>query len=171
MEKVQVEVRGVVFEGRRNINEEDIQKLENLKAVTEESLRLHPPAALIPRESREKCEVGGFEISVEANIIINAWRDPKYWNDADCFRPERFMGSSVDFKGTDFEFLPFGGGKRMCPGMTLALASIEPTLCQLLYHFNWKLPKEMKPEELDMSESAGIICKREDDLYVIATPS
>ena len=75
---------------------------------------------------------------------------------ADCFHPERFQGSHIDFRGANFEFIPFGVGRRICPGISFALANIELVLSQLLYHFNWKLPNEIKPEEIDMSESFGL---------------
>ncbi|KAM4081884.1 hypothetical protein ACJW30_11G126900 [Castanea mollissima] len=172
MEKTQAEVRQVL-KGRKNIDEIDIQKLDYLKLVVKETLRLQPPAALIPRESREKCEINGYEIPNNTKVYINAWaigRDTEYWSDADCFHPERFQGSHIDFRGANFEFIPFGGGRRICPGISFALATIELVLSQLLYHFNWKLPNEIKPEEIDMSESFGLSCRRKNDLKLIATP-
>ncbi|KAB1228273.1 Premnaspirodiene oxygenase [Morella rubra] len=172
MEKAQAEVRRVL-DGGRNIDETDIQKLDYLKSVVKETLRFHPPVALIMRNSREKCEISGYEIPSNMKVIINVWaigRDPEYWIDAECFRPERFYCSSVDFKGTNFEFIPFGGGRRICPGISPALASIELALSQLLYHFDWKLPNEIKPEELEMSESMGLTIKRKNNLYLMATP-
>jgi cytochrome P450 len=172
MEKAQAEVRRV-FEGKRSIDEADIQKLDYLKLVVKETLRLHPPAAFIPRESREKYELCGYVIPSNTRVLVNAWaigRDPEYWIDADCFSPERFHSSCTDFRGTNFEFIPFGSGRRICPGISFALATIELALSQLLYHFNWKLPNEIKPEELDMSELLGLSCKRRNVLYLIATP-
>ncbi|XP_050282566.1 premnaspirodiene oxygenase-like isoform X3 [Quercus robur] len=172
MEKAQAEVRQVL-QGRRNLDETYIHKLDYLKLVVKETLRLHPPGALVPRESREKCEINGYEIPSNTKVIINIWaigRDPEYWIDADCFWPERFHGSSIDLKGTNFEFIPFGGGRRICPGMSFALAIVELVLSQLLFHFNWKLPNDTKLEELDISESLGLTCRRRNDLYVIATP-
>ncbi|XP_030962309.1 premnaspirodiene oxygenase-like [Quercus lobata] len=172
MEKAQNEVRQIL-KGRRNVDETDIQKLDYLKLVVKETLRLHPPGALYPRESREKCEINGYEIPSNTKVIINAWaigRDPAYWIDADCFHPERFQGSSVDFKGTNFEFIPCGSGRRVCPGISFALANVELVLSQLLHHFTWKLPTKINLEELDMSESFGLSCRRRNDLYLIATP-
>ncbi|KAB1228284.1 Cytochrome P450 71D10 [Morella rubra] len=172
MEKAQAEVRRVLDVGR-NIDETDIQKLDYLKSVVKETLRLHPPVALNLRKSREKCEISGYEIPSNMKVIINVWaigRDPEYWIDAECFRPERFHSSSVDFKGANFEFIPFGGGRRICPGILPGLASVELALSQLLLHFDWKLPNEIKPEELEMSESMGLTIKRKNNLYLIATP-
>ena len=172
MEKAQAEVRKV-FEGKRKIEDTDILKLDYVKSVVKETLRLHPPATLIPRECRERCEINGYEIPTKTKILVNVWaigRDPEYWVNAECFQPERFRGSSVDFKGTDFEYLPFGAGRRMCPGTAFGIAIIELALSQLLYHFDWKLPNEIKPEELDMTENFGSTCKRMNDLYLIAIP-
>ncbi|KAK7855040.1 germacrene a oxidase [Quercus suber] len=132
MEKTQAEVRQAL-KGRKNIDEVDIQKLDYLKLVVKETLRLHPPAALIPRESREKCEINGYEIPNNTKVYINAWaigRDTEYWSDADCFHPERFQGSHIDFRGANFEFIPFGGGRRICPGISFALAIIFRTILQ-----------------------------------------
>ncbi|KAG7946068.1 hypothetical protein I3843_14G019800 [Carya illinoinensis] len=134
MEKAQAEVRRVL-EGRRNINETDIQQLDYLRAVVKETLRLHPPGALTPRESREKCKISGYEIPSNTKVLINIWamgRDPKYWIDANYFRPERFYDSSIDFKGTNFEYIPFGSCRRICPGISFALATVELALSHLL---------------------------------------
>ncbi|KAM3714810.1 hypothetical protein ACJW31_01G362200 [Castanea mollissima] len=172
MEKAQAEVRKVL-EGKRKIEDTDIQKLDYVKSVVKESLRLHPPATLIARECRERCNINGYDILTKTKVLVNVWalgRDPNYWVNADCFQPERFYGSSVDFKGNYFEFLPFGAGRRMCPGITFGVATVELALTQLLYHFDWKLPNEVKPEELDMTESLGGTCRRKNDLYLIATP-
>ncbi|XP_075672112.1 melianol synthase CYP71BQ5-like [Castanea sativa] len=171
MEKAQAEVRKVL-EGKRKIEDGDIQKLDYVKLLVKETLRLHPPATLIPRECRERCEISGYDIPTKTKVLINAWaigRDPDYWVNADCFQPERFCGSFVEFKGTDFEFLPFGAGRRMCPGITFGIATIELAIAQLLYHFDWKLPNEIKPEELDMTENFGSTCRRRNDLYLIAS--
>ncbi|KAG6695545.1 hypothetical protein I3842_09G103500 [Carya illinoinensis] len=84
--------------------------------------------------------------------------------------PERFAGSSTDFKGTSFEYIPFGAGRRMCPGILFGLANIELSLAQLLYHFDWELPGRTKPEDLEMSETVGAVAARKKPLYLIATP-
>ncbi|KAA8544291.1 hypothetical protein F0562_022303 [Nyssa sinensis] len=132
-----------------------LHELKYLKSVIRETMRLHPPVPLLlPRESSEKCEINGYEIPAKTTVIVNAWaigRDPKYWTEAERFQPERFLNSLIDFKGTDFEYIPFGAGRRICPGILFALPNIELPLAQLLYHFNWKLPSGLKQEELDMT--------------------
>lgn len=169
MKKAQAEVRQA-FKGKTKVVESDIQSLDYLKLVIKETLRLHPPGPLLPRETREKCEVGGYEIPVKTKVLVNAWaigRDPNIWTEPECFKPERFQGSLVDFKGTNFEFIPFGAGRRICPGISFATANIELALAQLLYHFDWKLPNGIKLEELDMSETFGITARKKHNLHLI----
>ncbi|KAG8492817.1 hypothetical protein CXB51_010137 [Gossypium anomalum] len=145
MTKAQAEVRQV-FEGKGNVDETGVHQLKYLKCVIKETLRLHPVIPLlIPRESSKNCVVNGFEIPAKTRVIVNAWaigRDPNYWVEPEKFEPERFVNSSVDFMGTNFEFIPFGAGRRICPGILFALPNVELPLAQLLFHFDWKLPGE-----------------------------
>ena len=100
MEKAQAEVRKVL-EGKRKIEDPDIQKLDYVKSIVKETFRLHPPATLIARECRERCNINGYDIPTKTKVLVNAWalgRDPDYWVNADYFQPERFHGSSIDFK-------------------------------------------------------------------------
>nr|XP_043618746.1 cytochrome P450 71AV8-like [Erigeron canadensis] len=170
MKKVQGELRQVV-KGKNKIYESDIQELDYLKLVIKETLRLHPPLPLlVPRESREKCDIGGYHIPANTKVIINAWKigcDAECWIDPEGFNPERFGKTSVDLFGTDFEFLPFGAGRRMCPGLTLGLANIELPLARLLYHFNWELPSGVTPKDLDTSETFGITLNLKHNLHLV----
>lgn len=172
MEKVQSEVREVA-KGKERIEETDIQKMSYLKLVVKETLRLHAPVPLLlPRECRKECEVDGYTIPVGTKVIVNAWaigRDPEYWVDSESFIPERFQNSSVDYIGANFEFIPFGAGRRMCAGISFGVATVELPLAQLLYSFDWKLPNEMKPEDLDMDETNAATSKRKNNLYLLAT--
>ena len=142
--------------------------------MIKETLRLHPPLPLLlPRECMQTSIISGYEIPMKTKIIVNAWalgRDPKHWYDAESFIPERFHGSSIDLRGANFEFIPFGAGRRICPGISFGLASIEFALAKLLYHFNWELPNGMKPEELDMNEAFGSVVGRKNNLYLVPTP-
>ncbi|XP_068466797.1 cytochrome P450 71D8-like [Phaseolus vulgaris] len=170
MEKAQSEIREA-FRGKETIHESDLDELNYLKLVIKETLRLHPPVPLlIPRECTKLTNIGGYEIPKKTKVMINAWalgRDPEYWSDAERFIPERFEGNSVDFRGNNFEYVPFGAGRRMCPGMTFGLASIMLPLALLLYHFNWELPNKMKPEDMDMVEHFGLVVGRENELRLI----
>ncbi|XP_019425398.1 PREDICTED: cytochrome P450 71D9-like isoform X1 [Lupinus angustifolius] len=167
MWKTQVEVREV-FDKEGKSNKSILEKLEYLKSVVKETLRLHPPGTLlVPRECKQACEIKGYNIPFKSKIIIHALtigRNPKYWTD-----PERFTTSSFDYKETNFEYIPFGAGRRMCPGITFGLIDVELPLALLLYHFDWKLPIGMKNEEFDMTETFGSVVTRKDDLYLIPT--
>ncbi|XP_034692616.1 cytochrome P450 71D10-like [Vitis riparia] len=173
MEKAQAEVRRV-FDGQGDVDETGIDELKFLKAVVSETLRLHPPfPLLLPRECREKCKINGYEVPVKTRMTINAWaigRDPDYWTEAERFYPERFLDSSVDYKGADFGFIPFGAGRRMCPGILFAIPSIELPLAHLLFHFDWELPNGMRHEDLDMTEVHGLSAKRKHSLHLIPIP-
>ncbi|MCD7458692.1 hypothetical protein HAX54_038908 [Datura stramonium] len=171
--KAQAEVREA-FRGKETFEENDIEELKYLKLVIKETLRLHPPLPLmLPRECREEVDINGYTIPLKTKVIVNVWaigRDPNYWDNAESFKPERFEQSSVDFTGNNFEYLPFGSGRRICPGISFGLANIYWPLAKLLYHFDWKLPAGIDPSDLDMTESDGASCFRKSDLYLIATP-
>lgn len=174
MQKAQAELQEAL-KGKEIMHKSDIQGLGYLKMVIKETLRLHPPLPLVlPRESREECEIDGYKIPIKTKVLINAWaigRDPNHWDEPESFKPERFINSTgVDVVGTNYEYLPFGAGRRICPGSTFALANVELPLAQLLYHFNWKLPDGMKTGDLDMSENFGATATKKNNLYLIATP-
>ncbi|OAY76985.1 Alpha-humulene 10-hydroxylase [Ananas comosus] len=173
MEKAQSEIREAL-EGKPNVEEADLGQLSYLRLVIKEAFRLHPPGPLlVPRVAQETCQVIGYTIPAGTRMLINAWalgRDPQYWAEAERFKPERFEDSSVDLKGANFEFLPFGSGRRMCPGMVFGLANVELALAQLLFHFDWSLPGGMKPQDLDMTEAFGAAASRKSELVLLATP-
>ena len=172
MAKAQSEIRNA-FRGKNTIEETDIQQLQYLRSVIKETLRLHPPIPLlIPRECREECEIDGYIIPVKTRVLVNAWaigRDPEYWDDAESFKPERFEDSSVDFSGCHFQYVPLGAGRRICPGISFGLANVELPLALLLYHFDWKLPNGLKPNDLDMTETMGVTAPRKDNLRLLAS--
>ncbi|XVF03640.1 hypothetical protein REPUB_Repub05bG0010500 [Reevesia pubescens] len=173
MKEAQTEVRQV-FEGKGNVDETCLHKLNYLKAIIKETLRLSPSAPfLLPRECNQTCEINGYEIAAKTRVLINAWaigRDPDYWSEPEKFYPDRFLNSSIDYMGTNFEFIPFGAGRRICPGILFAVPNVQLPLAQLLFHFDWKLPNGMKQENLDMTEVFGLSVKRKDDLILVPTP-
>ncbi|RCV41961.1 hypothetical protein SETIT_9G176800v2 [Setaria italica] len=173
MHKAQAELRET-FKGQDKLTEGDMVKLRYLHLVIKETLRLHAPVPLLlPRECRQTCQVMGYDIPKGTKVFVNVWaiaRDSKLWQDGDEFRPERFDGSSIDFKGTHFEYTPFGAGRRICPGITLGLANTELLLASLLYHFDWELPDGVKMEELDMAEAFGITLRKKSRLWLKAKP-
>ncbi|KAJ4979233.1 hypothetical protein NE237_010013 [Protea cynaroides] len=173
MKKLQEELKNVVGTDKA-VKEEDLVKLEYLNMVIKESMRLHPPGPLlVPRESMEDVTMDGYYIPNKSWIIINIWaigRDPNVWSEnAEEFLPERFSGSSVDMQGRDFQLIPFGSGRRVCPGLQMGLTVVRLVLAQLAHCFNWELPKGMLPSDLDMNEIYGLTVSRANRLLAIPT--
>ncbi|KAJ6677219.1 CYTOCHROME P450 71B11-RELATED [Salix viminalis] len=122
------------------------------------------------KECKVNCKVTGYDLEAKTRVLINAWmigRDPKYWTEPEKFYPERFLDRSTDYKGTNFEFLPFGSGKRICPGMAFGVATVELPLAKLLLHFDWEIPDGIKPEDFDMSEIVSASVTRKNDIVLI----
>ncbi|TVU02004.1 hypothetical protein EJB05_52539, partial [Eragrostis curvula] len=172
LHKVQAELRDKL-QGRWTVTDDDLPGLHCLKLVIKETLRLHPAAPMLIREcGEEACKVLGYDVPKGARVLVNAWainRDPRHWGaDAETFRPERFEdgGGAVDFTGKDMELIPFGAGRRMCPGVAFAHATVELALAAMLYHFDWELPAGVAPREVDMEEAPGIVVGRKNDLYL-----
>lgn len=172
MQKLQKEVRQ--FLGLKSrITEDDLENLHYLKAVIKETLRLHPTVPLlIPHESSRAVKMMGYDIAAGTQVIINFWaigRDPKSWKDAEEFQPERFLNSSVDFNGQHFEFIPFGAGRRSCPGTAFALVVAELALANLICYFDFALAGGARPEDLDMTETPAIVTPRKIPLLLVAS--
>ncbi|XP_055813949.1 6,7,8-trihydroxycoumarin synthase-like [Solanum dulcamara] len=170
MKKVQEEIRKTI--GNKGIvNEDDIQNMPYFKAVIKETLRLYPPAPLlIPRETMKKSTLEGYEIQPGTIIQVNPWaiaRDPEIWENPEKFMPERFLNNDIDFKGQDFELIPFGAGRRSCPGITLGVTSMELALSNLLYAFDWELPYGMKKEDIDTDVRPGTTMHKKNDLCLV----
>ncbi|GAU26886.1 hypothetical protein TSUD_02890 [Trifolium subterraneum] len=171
MNKVQMEIRNL-YEDKDFINEDDIEKLSYLKSVVKETLRLFPPTPLLlPRETIQNCSIDGYEIKPKTLVYVNVWaigRDPENWEDPEEFYPERFFTSSVDFKGNNFELIPFGSGRRMCPAMNMGMVTVELSLANLIHSFEWKLPNDFDKEQvLDTQVKPGITMHKKIDLYLV----
>ncbi|XP_047051559.1 cytochrome P450 76M5-like [Lolium rigidum] len=143
--------------GSGNAEEGDLANLPYLQAVIKETMRLHPPAPLLlPHEVSESgVTLGGFSVPKGARVFINVWaigRDAEVWPEPEAFAPERFLDREVDFRGRSFEYIPFGSGRRACPGMPLAVAVVPMVLASLLHEFEWRLPDGMVPGEVDLSD-------------------
>lgn len=153
------------------VDEDDVQKLPYLKAIVKETMRLHPASPLlVPRETIEKCVIDGYEIPAKTLVFVNAWaigRDPEFWENPEEFLPERFIGSSIDFKGQDYQFIPFGAGRRICPGLYLGAAMVELALANLLYSFNWETPPGMKGEDIDTLVKPGVTMHKKNALCLL----
>lgn len=159
MKKAQAEIRHLMGSKER-VTEQDIESLKYLKMVLKETLRLHPPAPLLlPRETTANTQVLGYDIKAGTRVYINVWaigRDHKTWKEPEKFSPERFEERPVDYKGQDYELLPFGGGRRMCPGINMGMSTVELALANMLHCFDWKLPDGMTRDDISMEEGAGL---------------
>ncbi|TMW84100.1 hypothetical protein EJD97_025790 [Solanum chilense] len=172
-QKVQEELDKVIG-SNRIINETDISNLSYLQHVVKESLRMHPPTPLmLPHMASNNVKVGGYNIPKGSIVHVNVWalgRDPNIWKEPLQFRPERFVEEDVDMKGHDYKLLPFGAGRRICPGMNLAINLVTSMLAHLLHHFVWSLPNGVKVEDIDMMESPGTVTYMQTPLHVVPTP-
>ncbi|RCV22635.1 hypothetical protein SETIT_4G236300v2 [Setaria italica] len=170
LKNVQDEIRAVVGRKQR-ASRDDVSKLKNLKMVVKEILRLHPPLTLLlPRETIQQVNITGYDVPANTRIIVNAWaisRDHNIWKDPEEFNPERFIGSNIDFNGAHFEFIPFGSGRRICPGMAMAVSNMEFTLANLLYCFDWELPEGVAKEDISMQEAGSLAFQKKAPLMLV----
>ncbi|KAK1289160.1 Cytochrome P450 93A3 [Acorus calamus] len=161
LSQAQAEIDSVIGQTRL-VEETDIPNLPYLQCIVKETLRLHPAAPFIVREATKDCVVSGYKIPNKTRLIVNAWsvgRDPKYWDEPLEFNPDRFMETNnvgVETKGQHFQLLPFGSGRRGCPGASLGSRVVHATLASLVQCFDWKLDLV-----LDMQEGPGFTVPRE----------
>lgn len=173
MKKLQKEIEEKVGRRNRTIEELDIESLEYLDMVIKETFRLHPVAPLLlPHESIEDCTIDGFHIPKKSRILVNTKAiglDPTVWEEPEKFFPERFSSkdNNVDIRGRDFRLIPFGSGRRSCPGSQLGLTLVRLMVAQLVHCFDWELPNGMRPEELDTKEVFGVVTARANHLMLV----
>ncbi|XVF15217.1 hypothetical protein REPUB_Repub09cG0131700 [Reevesia pubescens] len=170
MNKVQAELRNCI--GREaKVKGEDVAKFKYLKMVVKETFRLHPPLTiLLPREAMRQFKLGDYDILPGTRILVNVWaigRDPNSWENPNEFYPERFEENDIDFKGSDFDLLPFGAGRRICPGLAMGATNVEFILANLLHCFDWELPSGMKTEDISMEEEGRLACQRKTPLCLV----
>ncbi|XP_073281106.1 cytochrome P450 71AU50-like [Primulina huaijiensis] len=171
MKELQKELQEVVGMDQM-VNESHLNKLKYLDSVVKEAFRLHPVGPLLIHHSMEDCVVDGFDIPKQSRVLVNIWaigRDPNVWTDPEMFSPERFHGNNVDFRGHHFMLIPFGSGRRGCPGLQLGLTVVQLIVAQLVHCFDWHLPDNMSPGSLDMTEHFGLVTVRANHLVVIPT--
>ncbi|KAL0012517.1 hypothetical protein SO802_007625 [Lithocarpus litseifolius] len=158
-----------------HVQELDISKFHYLQAIVKETFRLHNPVPfLVPHKAETNVEMCGFIVPKNAQILINVWamgRDSSIWQNPNVFMPERFLVQDIDFKGRNFELIPFGAGRRICPGLPLANRMVHLMLASLLHYFAWKLPDEMRPEDMDIGETFGLALQRAAPLRAIPIKS
>ncbi|XVF54567.1 hypothetical protein PTKIN_Ptkin05aG0191500 [Pterospermum kingtungense] len=168
MKKAQEEVRRVVGE-KSSVTETDVNEMNYLKCVVKETLRLHAPV-MVTRLNSKGTKVEGYDVSPKTVVLVNSWaiqRDPKLWEKAEEFVPERFLNGSVGFRGQHNQFIPFGAGKRGCPGISFSVAAAEYVLANLLYWFDWELPDSRRCEDLDMNDDYAVIIRKEVPLHLV----
>lgn len=169
--KVKDEIAKVVGPSGK-LEEKDTDNLHYLHAVVKEALRLHAPFPfLVPRRSSQDTNFMGYHIPKNTQVLVNAWaigRDPEYWDESLSFKPERFLGSNLDYKGKHYELIPFGAGRRICIGIPLAQRMVMLILASLLHEFDWVLDNNMTSETIDMKEKLGITARKLEPLK--ATP-
>ncbi|KAJ9184725.1 hypothetical protein P3X46_004424 [Hevea brasiliensis] len=173
MKKAREEIDSVIGKSRL-VGESDIPNLPYLQAIVKETLRLHPTGPLIVRESTENCSINGYEIPARTRLFVNVWalgRDPSHWENPLEFWPERFMSeegngkSQLDVRGQHFHLLPFGSGRRGCPGTSLALQVVQTSLAAMIQCFEWKV--NGGDGTVDMDEGLGLTLPRANPLICV----
>ncbi|KAK2648076.1 hypothetical protein Ddye_015565 [Dipteronia dyeriana] len=158
---------------KRQVKESDLKNLVYLQAILKEAMRLYPAAPLsVPHESNEDCTISGYHVPKGTRLLVNLWkihRDPSVWSEPCEFRPERFLTTHKDFhvRGHNFEYMPFSGGRRMCPGVSFGLQVAQLTLASLLHAFDLETPFD---ETVDMREGMGLIINKISPLHVLLSP-
>nr|XP_027084833.1 LOW QUALITY PROTEIN: geraniol 8-hydroxylase-like [Coffea arabica] len=157
--KAKAELKEVIGQ-KEVVQESDISRLPYLQAVIKETFRLHPAGPLlVPRKANDDVEINGYIVPKNTQVLVNVWasgRDPTTWSDPKIFEPKRFLGSEIDVRGQHFELIPFGAGRRICPGLPLAYRMVHLMLAAFIHNIDWKLEEGMKPEDLDMDEKFGL---------------
>ncbi|PHU28280.1 hypothetical protein BC332_00373 [Capsicum chinense] len=169
MKKVQEELE--IESESDYLKESQVLHMSFVQACVKETLRLHPPVPfLLPHRAIETCQIMSYTIPKDAQIMVNVWaitRDPSIWEEPEMFRPQRFLSSDMDFKGNDFEFLPFGAGRRICPGLPMAAIKVLLVVASLVHFFDWELPHGKCAAELDMTEKFGVALQKKEPLLLI----
>ncbi|KAJ0715865.1 7-ethoxycoumarin O-deethylase [Helianthus annuus] len=173
MTKAKEELEKVIGKGSI-VKEDDVLRLPYLSCIVKEVLRLHPPSPLLlPRKVVTQVELSGYTIPAGTQVFVNAWaiaRDPTVWDDSLEFKPQRFLESGLDVRGHDFDLIPFGAGRRICPGLPLATRMVPIMLGSLLNNFDWKIDTKVPYDVLDMTEKNGTTISKAKPLCVVPIP-
>ncbi|XP_057797803.1 geraniol 8-hydroxylase-like [Salvia miltiorrhiza] len=169
MKRAKAELEEVIGKGE-TVREGDISRLPYLRCMVKETMRLHPPVPfLIPRRVERDVEVMGHMVPKDSQVLVNVWaigRDPGVWEEPLEFNPHRFMESEVDVRGRNFELIPFGAGRRICPGLPLAMRMVPVMLGSLLNSFDWKV----EGEKVEMDDKFGITLAKAQSLRAVPIP-
>lgn len=172
LRKAQDEIDAVVGK-KRLVQESDAVNLPYLQAIIKETMRLHPSGPMIPRRSTRDTKIKGYDVPANTTVFVNIWamgRDPEQWPEPLEFRPERFLeepGQKLDVRGQHFELIPFGSGRRLCPGTSLALQFVPCALAALLQCFDWESEDGGK---VDMAEGLSLTLVRNKHLVCVPVP-
>lgn len=148
--------------GDEPVSESNLPRLPYLQAVVKETLRLHSPIPLlVPHMNLEEAKLGGYTIPRGSKVVVNAWwlaNNPELWDKPEEFRPERFLEEETEVDAAvggkvDFRFLPFGVGRRSCPGIILALPILGIVVGKLVRNFELVPPPGV--DKIDVSEKGG----------------
>ncbi|KAL7193202.1 hypothetical protein ACSBR2_024919 [Camellia fascicularis] len=157
--KAKAELEQTIGKGKL-VEESDISRLPYLQAIVKETSRIHPPVPIL----------NPSQVPQGAQVLVNAWaigRDPSIWPYPTSFMPERFLGSEIDVRSRDFELIPFGAGRRICPGLPLAIRMVPMMLGSFINSFDWKLEGGIAPRDLDMEEKFGITLQKAQPLRAV----
>ncbi|CAK8570948.1 unnamed protein product [Lathyrus sativus] len=171
MQKARQEIDSIAQKSRL-IQESDLPKLPYLQAIVKETLRIHPTTPIIVRQTSGSCVAYGYEVPAETILILNLWsmgRDPKLWEKPLEFKPERFMSEDVKFdvRGQNFQFMPFGSGRRACSGTSLALQVVPTNPAAMIQCFEWKVGGDGK---VNMEEKPAMTLPRAHPLMCVPIP-
>ncbi|KAI7724917.1 hypothetical protein M8C21_011734 [Ambrosia artemisiifolia] len=174
MSKARSELIETLGNENESVEESDISKLPYLQAVVKETLRLHPPVTfLVPHKATTDVEIQGYMVQKDSQVLCNLWvmgQDPNVWSNPQSFEPERFFETEIDYEGHDFELIPFGAGRRICPGLPLAHRLLHVMLGSLIYKFNWKVERGPSPQDMDMTDKFGFTFTLHKNLPLMAIP-
>jgi cytochrome P450 family 93 subfamily A len=172
LKKLLTELDTVVGQDRL-VDESDLPRLPYLQAFIKETLRLHSPIPMVRRMGSEDCVIDGHFVPAGTPVFVNFWavmRDPTFWDNPLEFNPERFIGNNkvndVDVRGQHFHLLPFGTGKRLCPGISLGQLVVTNAFAALVQCFEWPSAEG----SVDMTEAPGITLTRAEPLFMSPNP-
>ena len=171
MKKAKEEIVSVVGEGNA-VEEPHLPRLRYLDGVVKETLRLHPVLPLlVPYRPSSTCAIAGYRIPQGAKVFVNVWaiqRDPRVWEDASLFKPERFLSQDgrMDYSGKTFRYFPFGAGRRICVGVSLGERMVLFILASLLHSVDWAL-REEGGAAMDLKESFGLVMRKEKAIFAV----
>ncbi|KFK24754.1 hypothetical protein AALP_AA8G020600 [Arabis alpina] len=166
------EIQERLYEEVKGAEEIEVEKMPYLKAVVLEGLRRHPPGHFVlPHSVTEDTVLGGYKVPKKGTInfmVAEIGRDPEVWKEPMAFKPERFMGEEVDITGSrGIKMMPFGAGRRICPGIGLAMLHLEYYVANMVKEFEWK---EVQEHKVDLTEKLEFTVVMKHPLKARAVP-